>query len=493
MSDPLTKARTYEAGRESQISPAQRPGFHLSPRVGWMNDPNGFSWYGGQYHLFYQYNPYDTVWGPMHWGHAVSRDLLHWQSLPAALAPDTPPDQDGCFSGSAAALPDGRHLLLYTGVRRKAGTDQFFQTQCLAVGDGINYEKYSGNPVLDQTVLPQGACPYDFRDPKLWQEADGTFRCVAGARLDGGSGSILHFRSRDGFHWEPDGILEENRLGYGCMWECPDYFSLDGKQVLLVSIVGAQDVPVDGVELPPGNHVLCLIGHEGPDGRFRQESLQAVDCGLDFYASQTLLSPDGRRILVGWMQSWSALDHRSPQPLPWFGQITLPRELSLREGRLIQVPIRELDALRGPAQIADTLRVEGEQLLEAVQGSMLDLTLEAAPGETEPLYESLSLAFTWGETDCVRVTFSPAPSALRLERSGSGSHAWTHTRTCRVEDRGGRVKLRAILDRYSLELFVNDGQQVLSCVLYPPQASQRVRLDVRGSAAVRVESYPLLP
>lgn len=493
MSHALTKARAYETAHESQISPAQRPGFHLSPRVGWMNDPNGFSFWGGRYHLFYQYNPYDTVWGPMHWGHAVSRDLLHWAFLPAALAPDTPPDQDGCFSGSAAALPDGRHLLLYTGVRRKDGTDQFFQTQCLAVGDGINYEKLPHNPVLDQESLPPGACPYDFRDPKLWQEPDGSFCCVAGARLDGGSGSILRFRSRDGFHWQGDGILEENSLGYGCMWECPDYFSLNGKQVLLVSIVGAQDVPVDGAELPPGNHVLCLIGHEESDGRFCQESLQAVDCGLDFYASQTLSAPDGRRIMVGWMQSWSALDHRPLQPLPWFGQITLPRELSLQEGHLIQVPIRELDTLRGPAQIEDTLRVEGERVLEAVQGPMLDLTLEAAPVEQGPLYELLSLAFTWGQADYVRVRFSPAASTLRLERSGSGPHDWTHTRACRVENRDGKVKLRAILDRYSLEVFVNDGQQVLSCALYPPSKPTRVSLRTQGPAMVRAESYPLLP
>ena len=110
----LQNARAYEARHGAAIPAAERPAYHLTPYVGWMNDPNGFSYYQGKYHLFYQYYPYKTVWGPMHWGHAVSSDLLHWEYLPTALAPDGPADKDGCFSGSAAELPDGRQLLLYT-------------------------------------------------------------------------------------------------------------------------------------------------------------------------------------------------------------------------------------------------------------------------------------------------------------------------------------------------------------------------------------------
>ena len=116
ISDILGKARQYEEKREKEIKETERPAFHLTPRIGWMNDPNGFSYFAGKYHMFYQYHPYSTKWGPMHWGHAVSDDLLHWENLPAALAPDTEYDKDGCFSGSAITREDGRHLLLYTGV-----------------------------------------------------------------------------------------------------------------------------------------------------------------------------------------------------------------------------------------------------------------------------------------------------------------------------------------------------------------------------------------
>ena len=142
----LLFARVYEQVAGGDIPRESRPVFHLTPLTGWMNDPNGFSYYHGQYHLFYQYNPYDTEWDAMHWGHAVSHDLLHWTYLPAALAPDAPYDSFGCFSGSAMELPNGKQLLMYTGVRQEGGDKGYeYQTQCLAVGDGKDYTKYEKN------------------------------------------------------------------------------------------------------------------------------------------------------------------------------------------------------------------------------------------------------------------------------------------------------------------------------------------------------------
>ena len=172
ISQTLREARKYEDTMETRITAEERPEYHLCARVGWMNDPNGFSYYKGEYHLFYQYHPYDSVWGPMHWGHAVSKDLLHWDYLPAALAPDSVYDKDGCFSGSSVELPDGRQLLLYTGVVKQQQPDGGFkeiQTQCVATGDGRDYEKYAANQVLKEKDLPMGGRRYDFQDPKVWR------------------------------------------------------------------------------------------------------------------------------------------------------------------------------------------------------------------------------------------------------------------------------------------------------------------------------------
>ena len=299
----LLFARAYEQAAGGKIPRESRPAFHLTPLTGWMNDPNGFCYYHGQYHLFYQYNPYDTEWDAMHWGHAVSHDLLHWTYLPAALAPDASYDSYGCFSGSAAELPDGRHLLMYTGVRQEGGDKaKEYQTQCIAVGDGTDYKKYEKNPVLGSGALPEGLSPYDFRDPKIWRTEDGGYRCVVGARRQDKRGVLLQYESRDGFEWRYIGVLAENDGRFGLMWECPDFFPLDGKQVLFVS---PQDMLPEGFEYHNGNGTVCLTGRMDGD-RFVEEHNQAIDYGIDFYAPQTILTPDGRRVMIGWMQNWDA-------------------------------------------------------------------------------------------------------------------------------------------------------------------------------------------
>ena len=170
ISQTLKEARQAEEAFEKHIAKEQRPVFHLSPRTGWMNDPNGFTHYQGKYHLFYQYYPYDSHWGLMYWGHAVSEDLLHWQYAPAALAPDEFYDKDGVFSGSAVQLADGRLLLAYTGVLEMMDENcrkSSLQTQCLAVGDGMDFEKIKENPAITSDMIPEGGSRQDFRDPKL--------------------------------------------------------------------------------------------------------------------------------------------------------------------------------------------------------------------------------------------------------------------------------------------------------------------------------------
>ena len=139
ISKELQHVREFEKSESAFIAKEDRPVFHLSPRIGWLNDPNGFSFYNGEYHLFYQYHPYSSYWGPMHWGHAVSKDLINWEYLPAAMAPDTDYDGAGCFSGTAITLPDGRQLLMYTGCgdssRDPLGKGRWLQTQCVAVSE----------------------------------------------------------------------------------------------------------------------------------------------------------------------------------------------------------------------------------------------------------------------------------------------------------------------------------------------------------------------
>ena len=470
ISQILKNARRYEEEKERESIAEPRPAFHLSARIGWMNDPNGFSFYKGKYHMFYQYHPFSPYWGPMHWGHAISKDLLHWEQLPAALAPDMDYDKDGCFSGSAVALPDGRHLLMYTGVAKRTQPDgslREIQTQCVAVGDGVDYEKYAQNPVLDERQLPLDGSRFDFRDPKLWRTQDGTYRCVTGNCNAEHDGRILLYSSPDGFQWSFEKILASNNGRFGRMWECPDFFPLDGRHVLITS---PQDMLPQGFEYHNGNGTLCLIGtYDEETGTFQEEKNQSIDHGIDFYAPQTVSAPDGRRIMIGWMQNWDTCNLHAPDR-PWFGQMSLPRELSIRNGRLFQQPVRELEALRTEEVRYEDVTFTDLIRLDGIRGRKIDMELSVRPVDEENLYHKFAVRFAQDETYQTSVSFRPHESVIKIDRKHSGSRrAVIHQRRCLVdndEGRSGRIKIRIVLDCFSAEVFVNDGEYALSTTLY---------------------------
>ena len=486
----LQKAREYEEKFGAFITDEERPAFHLSPRVGWMNDPNGFCFYNGKYHLFYQYHPYSTKWGPMHWGHAVSKDLLQWEFLPVAIAPDTPYDKDGCFSGSALPLDDGRQLLMYTGVKCVTGEDgrmRDIQTQCLAVGDGVNYEKHEGNPVLDDRDIPDGFSIYDFRDPKIFRNEDGSFGCVVGNRTEDGSGAILLYRSPDGFRWEYVSMLDRSFNQYGRMWECPDMFRLDGRDVILTS---PQDMRALGLEFHSGNGTMALMGSLR-NGQFLRENVQAIDYGLDFYAPQTLEAPDGRRIMVAWMQNWDTTAG-CPENAKWFGQMTTPRELTIRNDRLIQNPVRELDALHGRRVAYKSVPVHEEVSLTGVYGRVVDFTVTVKPADDQG-FEMFRIKFARGSQHYCALTYRTSTSTLRMSRTHAGfNRDFVHERKCLVRNRGGEIKLRILLDRYSAEVFVNDGEQALTMTFYTPLTADGIGFECSGQALISVEKYDII-
>ncbi|MDE7359841.1 MAG: glycoside hydrolase family 32 protein [Lachnospiraceae bacterium] len=492
ISQTLRDARKYEEATERTIEKEQRPDFHLCTRVGWMNDPNGFSYYKGEYHLFYQYHPYDSHWGPMHWGHAVSEDLLHWRYLPAALAPDTAYDRDGCFSGSAVVLPDGRHLLLYTGVSKETqpdGSMRDVQTQCVALGDGVDYEKYAGNPVLTKKDLPEGSSKFDFRDPKMWQKPDGSYRCVAGNCTEDGDGQVLLFSSPNGIDWKYEKILAANHGRYGRMWECPDFFMLDGKGVLLTS---PMDMLPHEFEYHNGNGTLCLIGsYDEETDTFVEEQNQAVDYGIDFYATQTILAPDGRRIMVAWMQNWDTCNLHTPDQ-PWLGQMTLPRELSVKNGRLYQNPVRELETLHGEAVRHENVTFTDVIRLKGVEGRKVDMELTVRPADASNIYRKFAVRFAQNDTYQTSVSFRPYESIVKVDRKFSGSRrAIIHQRRCLVNHKDGNIKMRIILDKFSAEIFVNDGEHVLTATMYTDLAAAGISFFADGDVTMDVVKYEL--
>ena len=466
----LDKARDYEERYSRNISDAERPVYHLTAKTGWLNDPNGFSFYNGKYHLFYQYNPYSTRWDSMHWGHWTSTNLLHWNYEKAALAPDTD-YETGCFSGSAITAKDGRHLLIYTAHNEHGKGEELFreETQCLAFGDGENYIKYENNPIMTHKDMPEGADKGDFRDPKIWYE-NGKYYCVIAARLKNGLGAVLRYESEDALSWHYMDTLKANDGKWGEMWECPDYFTLDGEKILSISVMNMKKTDEC---YRNGNCVMAFVGDS--------EKAQPIDVGFDYYAPQSMETADGRRIVIGWMQAPES-GNCIPDEQKWFGQMSFPREMRVRDGRIYQEPIKEIESLY-TGTIEKSIDAPENARLDGISGRCVDMTVETHDAS---FYE---MKFAMKDNIYVSLSYDKKSGSLIIDRSNSGrSSAICDYRKVKIGNYD-YFKLRLLLDRYSFEIFINDGEHVLSGTLYEtPQDADGIAFTTDGKLDIKLNT-----
>lgn len=365
----LLPAREEANTCQKLASDPLRPQYHLLPPQNWMNDPNGPIFYRGRYHMFHQYNPNAAVWGDMHWAHATSPDMIHWRHEPVALAP-TPggPDQDGVFSGSAV-LDHGKPTVIYTGVTPprndseatlRDGVHTWRETQCLAVAQDDDLRRWTKLPVPVIGAPPAGMEVLGFRDPCLWREGD-RWMLILGSGIRGKGGAILLYSSPDLRRWtylhplvegSPSGKNAVNPVDTGDMWECPDFFPLGDKHVLLISTMG---------------RVHWKVGKYS-NQRFTPEKEGAVDWG-SYYAAKTMIDRDGNRILWGWIPE--TRPDRELIAAGWAGVMSLPRALSLNAqnelqtevasaARQLRVPLAHIDERTSAAErqkIVESLRI----------------------------------------------------------------------------------------------------------------------------------------
>lgn len=485
----LDLARTYIKDESIKIKESQRPVFHITPDIGWMNDPNGFSWYQGDYHLFYQYYPYDVHWGPMHWGHSRTKDFIKWERLPLALAPDMP-YETGCFSGSGAQMKDGRQLLMYTADLQKQqedGTKHTIQQQCIAIGNGADYEKYEKNPVITTDKIPEGFSRADFRDPKIWQEQDGWYVVIGARREENGDGAILLYHSENGYEWEFVNILAENHLKYGDMWECPDFFHIGEKAVLIAS---PMNMFAEGLEFHNGHGVIYSMGsYDKASHSFLRDNTNTLEYGIDFYAPQTLETPDGRRIMIGWMQSWD--NYMTPEGYLWSGMMTTPRELNIRNGRLCQLPVRELEAYRSNPVKKDGVALKAAERLKlkGVNGRVIDLDI-TIEGEG---YRQVVIHLAEDDRYHTDLIYDREAKTLTFDRRKSGlKKDIIDRRSMYVEEQEEKIRLRILMDLYSIELFVNNGEQAMTNLIYTPLDAAGISFESDGAAILNVEKYDIV-
>jgi beta-fructofuranosidase len=439
----------------AQIGDPQRPHYHFLPPRNWMNDPNGLIQFGGEYHFFYQHNPNGAVWGDIHWGHAVSKDLVQWKHLPVALAP-TPgtPDAQGCWSGCAVD-DNGVPTLLYTGVANDR------QTQCLATSvDGLRtWQKYAGNPVLTQP--PAGMKRSDFRDPFVWRHGR-EWLMVVGAALERGKGAALLYRSDDLKRWtylHP--LLEGVRAEHGWMWECPNFFALGDKHVLLVS---------NGLT----RQVFYFVGSfDGRNFAPERDGLFSADSS---YAPLTFRDDAGQRILFSWLDE--NRDREATIAAGWAGVASLPRTLSLdAQGRLRAQPLSALERLRGKL-LHDASASPG--VLNGVSGTALEL--KARVHLTRGATFGLGVRVSPDGEEGTYLLFGSDHGGLTVDRTRSSrsEQADRSIQRFALEEQDTVFEVHVFLDHSVLEVFV--GGQCFCSRIYPTRAeSTQVRVLLGGN------------
>jgi len=460
-----------------------RQRYHFMAQTGWLSDPNGLIYFRGKYHFFFQYNPYYGHWDNMHWGHAVSEDLLYWEYLPVALAPSEDYDthmRGGCFSGSAIEH-DGKLFLMYTGVTNRGRG--FEQSQCIAYSeDGVHFEKYENNPVL---TAPEGVSKDSFRDPKVWKHED-TFYMVCGASRDN-RGQALLYRSEDLLHWTFFNVLAESRGEWGFMWECPDFYSMGDKYVLTFSPMGS------------GEHTAVYLtgDFDYKTGRFYCHESSEIDWGMDYYAPQSFLAPDGRRILVSWANEWEWMpfwkDWGPAYQEGWNGFFNVPREMYLAEDGTLQfIPITELKELRTEPLKENRLVVtEQGRALKAGDGVSFELKFRIDLEQTDA--RELELDLRCGEGRKTVCLFDFERGELRVDRNGSDGWSQGISRSLLYLKDRKEFDVHILSDQSSLEIFTDQYRNNHSNNIFAPAAQNKLWIRSYGGCVVLkgLESYGL--
>lgn len=487
-----TKTAITMSETKSKSEP-HRPQFHFSPPSNWMNDPNGMVYHKGEYHLFYQHNPGGTTWGPMHWGHAVSKDMVSWEHLPIALYPD---ENGTIFSGSAVVDENNTSglgskenpamvaIFTYHNEKLERAGRNDYQTQGLAfsLDNGRTWKKYDKNPILKNPGIK------DFRDPKVsWNEIAGQWVMTL-AVLD----HIEFYGSKNLIEWTKLSEFGKTSGAHGGVWECPDLFPLkvngQEKWVLLVSInPGGPN---------KGSATQYFIGDF--DGKnFKNDNSEQtthwVDYGTDNYAGVTWANvpkSDGRRLFLGWMSNW--LYANEVPTATWRSAMTVPRELRLQQTpagiRLTNVPVKELQKLRMGTTAIKTQEVNGSldlsnryKLNSSLQELELNLDLSQA--------QEAVVRFSNDRGEHLDVGYSVSRKELYIDRTQAGRTSFKDNfsgrHTAPLELENGKLKLHLFLDVASVEVFANDGKTVMTDVFFPNEDFTRTELISTGKTQLQ--------
>lgn len=446
--------KNEEEIRQEAAKDAWRLQYHLMPESGWLNDPNGLCQIQGIYHIYYQYSPFDVEGKTKLWGHMTSKDLCTWKQEEPVLFPDSPYDDRGVYSGSAFLKDDTVHYF-YTGNVKLTDREDYDYIHAGRLQNTMHVTSKDGYSFSEKTLLmSNGDYPSDMschvRDPKIYQKENQYFM-VLGARDKQNQGCVLVYESTDLKDWHYLKRIQ-GKQSFGYMWECPDLFDLDGHQVLMTCPQGIQpqgyayqNVHQCGYFLTEGDFLATSIC----------ENFHSLDCGFDFYAPQTFLDDKGRRILIGWM-GLPDIPYTNPTTAHgWQHALTIPRVLHVRNHQIVQEPIEELKNLRMDEKACKVSELSNLNIIERVYEMLIEIT-DAQD-------------FTLQLRNMTTLSYQREKQLLTLSMGENG-----YGRDERSLPIQTLSRLHIFSDTSSLEIFINDGENVFTTRVYEEGAEKEV-------------------
>ena len=430
----INNANNYIQLNKNTVNQQYRLKFHMMPPIGWMNDPNGLAKFNGKYHVCYQYHPYDTKWGPMHWGHFISEDLITYEDVDVALAPENQEIECGCWSGGAIVENDKLNLI-YT--RHYESKEYKTQQQCIASSnDGLHFEKRV-KPLFDNNELPENINKSDFRDPFIF-EKNGYYYMLVGGKLNTDEGIIVVLKSDKLENFKYDFYIGPY-YELGNMGECPSYHNVDGIDVIVASGCAVKQVENNFKNCNSSVYIAGKLDLENK--KFDVIKIDEIDKGDTYYAPQ-FISNNDEPVMIGWMEMWGKEYPLDRMNHNWNGALSIPRKLSWKNNTIYQEPIESINKY-----YKNTYKYESGSI-----SSISDITINAS--------EYFNIVFQ-GENGHFEIGSNETGVYLNTTGSNNSNETIRNTNNVYLNS-----KIRVLLDKSSVEIFVNDGKETITSRIF---------------------------
>lgn len=464
------------------------PSYHFASSVNLMSEPSGLVYFNGQYHLFYRQNPYALEPSKMHIGHSISPDLLHWVNKPFAIAPSETYDESNIFSGSAIIADDILYLM-YTGdnVNNVEGYKEIKETQNLALSkDGLNFGKSANNAVIKVAPHFSGMnfSSEKFRSPSVWKHCDKYYALIGSQFQLTKDGAVVLYKSDDLRNWIFVNVTAIGSKGeMGEMWENPQLVKINEDDILLISTEGIKTK--DNKFLNKHNSGYFIGKLDYNSGKFKQKgAFELFDYGFDFQAPQVIQTPDGKNVLIA---LFDIPVDKYPKDSNWAGIMTIPRELTIVDGKMFAKPLKALEKLRIEPVYYKNQKISGEKMFSQIFGSVYELDLQADLSQASKFAVKLRVS----QNQETVISYDKETGVLKLNRDKSSESKYNigGEREVPLKLSNNLLNLQIYVDKSSVEVFVNDGRVVMSSRIYPNDDAVDVIFTSVGDVKLNYLNY----